>query len=119
MLYAKAKVTAIGKPSGTETTINVTAIINVCNKYERKFIKTKGSPLVKYNIILPTTINPAIAYPNLETKPPSLSNCSFKGVRTLESICAAVKTLPFSVLSPTANTLQIPCPSITFVPFIT
>ena len=50
---------------------------------------------------------------------PSLSNCSFSGVFTLSSICAAWNTLPFSVLSPTANTRPMPCPSITLVPLIT
>ena len=49
---------------------------------------------------------------------PSPSSCSLRGVFTLSSICAASNTLPFSVLSPTARTFMIPCPSITFVPLI-
>ena len=47
---------------------------------------------------------------------PSLFNCSVNGVFTLLSICAAVKTLPFSVASPMRVTRKMPCPSITFVP---
>ena len=39
-----------------------------------------------------------------------------EGVLTLSSICAASKTFPFSVLSPTANTRITPWPSIIFVP---
>ena len=47
---------------------------------------------------------------------PNRSSCSLSGVLTLSSICAATKTLPFSVLSPTAKTRITPFPSMTFVP---
>ena len=50
---------------------------------------------------------------------PSRSSCSSNGVLTLSSICDASNTLPFSVASPTANTLATPCPSITLDPRIT
>ena len=41
ILYAKLSVTAIGRPSGTDTTISVTAIISVCNTYAMNGISSK------------------------------------------------------------------------------
>ena len=36
MLSARESVTLIGRPSGTATTISVTATITVCNRYDAK-----------------------------------------------------------------------------------
>ena len=67
----------------------------------------------------PTTTSAATEYDSHEISRPKRSSCSFSGVFTLLSICAAVNTLPFSVASPTAETRKTPLPFITFVPFIT
>ena len=83
MLYAKLSVTLIAKPSGTATTIIVTAIM----KYSRKFLPTSaGSQLsapvgVMPNIApmnVPTARTPA-PMPTVASQPRKLSFSSHAG----------------------------------------
>ena len=60
MLRARLSVTDIGRPSGTETTIRVTAIMKLCNKADRMPI-VLASPLMKSFAVSITKVKAATA----------------------------------------------------------
>ena len=121
-LYARAIVTANGRPSGTATTIIVTAIKKafIISYSDYMHIKqwfpkiiwiikwTMRAPIVKAATIVPITpISSAID-----------SSFYYKGVAGLSSSKLAFN-LPSWVFMPTAQTTIFPVPSIIFVPEIT
>ena len=60
MEYASDNVTAMGKPSGTATTTNVTATMRDCNRYASNDTKSKSGYVMKNITMRTTTISAAI-----------------------------------------------------------
>ena len=118
MLTASDSVTLIGSPSGTATTISVTATMKYCNTSVAIVSQSERS---RSPMIMPLTssaTNVTIAS-DIPTRPISFDNfcnCRFSGVCSSLSTVACSATWPNSVASPTAVTVIVPCPAFPVVP---
>ena len=120
ILSAKLTVILIGKPSGTATTISVTAIMIVASA--NSAISTKvysESGLGSKNIsemMRPTMISEAIIKLAVDIHLPSCASCALSGVSTSLPSLARATPRPSSVSTPTAETRIAARPSIMVEP---
>ena len=126
MFNARLSVTRIGNPSGTATTISVTAIIkyfSVRSKTGSHSCHPFSEPKSKYSTTSFTKkirkARPATVKPIFPIRFASLVSCMFSGVGSRLSSVLCRATFPISVASPTCSTRMVPCPSTTVVPRIT
>ena len=119
MLSARLRVTLIGNPSGTETTMSVTATMKLWSMCDTIFIVLSCSAEKNVFALSATKMMVATAYPSLLMSEARRPSCICNGVSSSLSICAPWFTLPYSVASPTFSTCITPCPSTTVVPRIT
>ena len=115
MLSARLNVTDMGNPSGTDTTISVTAIMKLCNRADTMSIVLMSSSAMNTFAVSITNVTAATAYPILLITPARRLSCNCNGVSRLLSMSAPWFTLPYSVASPTRSTHITPCPSTTVV----
>ena len=118
MLYASESVTLMASPSGTATTISVTAIIKKLNRILRlSSVASKVRiPNERSLTVRAMNVAPAIMKPALPMNLLSLLSCLFRGVSPPVISEAWRAVLPSSVSSPTFSTTNTPSPWVTLVP---
>ena len=126
MLRARLSVTLIGNPSGTATTIKVTAIMKyfrTIRAISSHWCQSVTSVTVRYwyksLLVNMIKVSAAIVNPALPIRFANLVSWIFSGVCSWLCSVDWRATLPISVASPTRSTRMIPCPSVMVVPRIT
>ena len=112
---ARLNVTLIGNPSGTATTIRVTAIIKYCkvafnagSQSAKVWKVEKGYTSITSLIKKMANANPATEKPILPIRLASLVSCMFRGVGSVLCSVLCRATFPISVSSPTLSTRIVP-----------
>ena len=105
ILNARLNVTLIGRPSGTATTIRVTAIIKYCRMRPAvssvKILSAVNAPVKISLVSKPINVAPATIKPTILMNLASFSNCLLSGVLSLLISVDFSATFPNSVASPT------------------
>ena len=110
ILTASDSVTLIGNPSGTATTISVTATIKYCSTRSAIVIQSASNSPPKRNPLTSNATNVSTAS-EIPARPISFDNrpnCRFSGVSSSLSTVDCSATLPNSVASPTFSTTITP-----------
>ena len=111
----------MASPSGTATTMSVTAIIKKLRRIVRLSSENSNdiTPRMQSLITNAANVSAAMVKPIFPITVLSLSSCLFNGVFAPVISAACLAVFPISVESPTVVTSNTPSPSVTVVPLYT